>query len=124
MLYGTFTPLNGENNARYKVVAYASDGLLQDMRINVTGGIAADLIVGSLVDASGALVTDPSAIAYVVVESATAGATAFVAANPVHVVISQLGLELNDMDESLVSAQLSTLGFTFADYDTVALRTT
>ncbi|MBW9441978.1 hypothetical protein FHC21_21190 [Enterobacter roggenkampii] len=55
MHYGTFTPYNGNNNhARYKVVAYHSDTLLQDKRVDVTTAIPVDLIVGDLVDTTGA----------------------------------------------------------------------
>lgn len=55
MHYGTFTPYNGNNNhARYKVVAYHSDALLQDKRVDVTTAIPVDLIVGDLVDTTGA----------------------------------------------------------------------
>lgn len=50
MQFGTFTPSNGENAfSRYKVIAYASDAVLQDKRINLAAGIPDSLIVGDLV---------------------------------------------------------------------------
>jgi len=45
MQFGTFTPSNGENAfSRYKVIAYASDAVLQDKRINLAAGIPDSLI--------------------------------------------------------------------------------
>lgn len=125
MQFGTFLQSNGNNAfARYKVVAHASDALLQDKLVALTDGIASDLIVGDLVTATGAKASAASDIAFVMVEPAFAGDMAIVVANPVHVIISKLGLELNGMAETDVLARLETLGFTFTDYNTVALRTT
>ena len=87
-------------------------------------GVSAALIVGDLVDATGNLATASGDIAYVVVEPASAGSKAFIVASPTHVILSLAGIEFGSMDESLVQAQLATLGFTFSDFDTVALRTT
>lgn len=54
MQFGTFQTLNGDNShARYKVIAYASDLILEDKLIRVESGIPADLIVGDLVSTSG-----------------------------------------------------------------------
>lgn len=125
MQFGTFLQSNGNNAfARYKVVAHASDALLQDKLVAITDGIATDLVVGDLVSTTGAKATAAADIAFVVVEPALAGDTAIVVANPVHVIISKLGLELNRMAETDVLSRLNTLGFTFTDYNTVALRTT
>lgn len=125
MNFGTFQTLNGDNShARYKVIAYTSDPILQDKLIRVESGVSADLIVGDLVDATGNLATAPGDIAYVVVEPASAGSKAFIVASPTHVILSLAGIEFGSMDESLAQAQLATLGFTFSDFDTVALRTT
>ncbi|HID4129763.1 TPA: hypothetical protein ACXE8V_000033 [Pluralibacter gergoviae] len=125
MKFGTFIPDNANNAfTRYKVVAHASDALLQDRLIKLTDGIAADLIVGDLATATGAKATSAADIAFVIVEPAFAGDTAIVVANPVHVIISKLGLELNGMAEADVLARLEALGFTYTDYNTVALRTT
>lgn len=125
MNFGTFQTLNGDNShARYKVVAYCDDAIFQDKLIRVESGVSADLIVGDLVDATGNLATASGDIAYVVVEPASAGSKAFIVASPTHVILSLAGIEFGSMDESLVQAQLATLGFTFSDFDTVALRTT
>lgn len=125
MKFGTFTQANAENGlARYKVIAHASDALLQDRKISLTAAITADLIVGNLVTATGALASAPADIAFVIVEPAFTGDTAIVVANPAHVIISKLGLEFNGMTESDVLTRLETLGFTYTDYNTVALRTT
>ena len=125
MQFGTFQTLNGNNShARYKIIAHASDAIMQDKLIRLESGIPADLIVGDLVDATGNLATASGDIAYVVVEPASAGSKAFIVASPTHVILSLAGIEFGSMDESLVQAQLATLGFTFSDFDTVALRTT
>ncbi|HHT2831509.1 TPA: hypothetical protein ACTYSZ_002512 [Klebsiella aerogenes] len=125
MQFGTFQTLNGDNShARYKVVAYASDAIMQDKLIRTASAIPADLIVGDLVDAQGVKATDPGNIAYVVVEPASAGDKAFIVASPEHTILALVGVEFGDLDKSLAQAQLATLGFTFTDYDTVALRTT
>ncbi|QJT82439.1 hypothetical protein [Kosakonia sp. MUSA4] len=125
MQFGTFQTLNGNNShARYKVVAYASDALMQDQLIRTASAIPDSLIVGDLVDSNGALASSPVDIAYVVVEPAKAGSAAFVAASPEHTILSLAGVEFGSLDKSLAQAQLATLGFTFTDYDTVALRTT
>lgn len=125
MHYGTFTPYNGNNShARYKVVAYHSDALLQDKRVDVTTAIPADLIVGDLVDTTSAKATAPGNIAYVVVEPAQAGAKSIVVADPHHVILSRAGVEFGNMDESMALMALADKGFTFSDYAEVALRTT
>lgn len=125
MQFGQFQTLNGNNShARYKVVAYCDDAILQDKLIRVGSGIPDSLIVGDLVDATGAKAAAPGDIAYVVVEPVSAGSKAFIVASPVHVILSLAGIEFGDLDESLAQAQLATLGFTFSDFDTVALRTT
>ena len=125
MQFGTFQTLNGDNShARYKVVAYASDAIMQDKLIKPASPITADLIVGDLVDSNGELASSVDAIAYVVVEPATAGDKAFIVASPEHTILALVGVEFGSLDKSLAQAQLATLGFTFTDYDTVALRTT
>ena len=125
MQFGTFQTLNGDNShARYKVIAYASDLILQDNLIRVESGIPADLIVGDLVSTSGTKAVTPGDIAYVVVEPASAGDKAFIVASPEHTILSLSGIEFGSLDKSLAQAQLATLGFTFTDFDTVALRTT
>ena len=125
MQFGTFQTLNGDNShARYKVIAYASDLILQDKLIRVESGIPADLIVGDLVSTSGTKAVTPGDIAYVVVEPASAGDKAFIVASPEHTILSLSGIEFGSLDKSLAQAQLATLGFTFPDFDTVALSTT
>ncbi|AHW92977.1 hypothetical protein [Enterobacter asburiae] len=125
MQFGTFQTLNGNNShARYKVVAYASDAIMQDKLIRVESGIPDSLIVGELVDVTGAKAAAPGDIAYVVVEPARAGDKAFIVASPEHTILALVGIEFGSLDKSLAQAQLATLGFTFSDYDTVALRTT
>ena len=125
MQFGTFQTLNGDNShARYKVIAYVSDLILQDKLIRVESGIPADLIVGDLVSTSGTKAVTPGDIAYVVVEPASAGDKAFIVASPEHTILSLSGIEFGSLDKSLAQAQLATLGFTFTDFDTVALRTT
>ena len=125
MNFGTFQTLNGDNShARYKVVAYCDDAILQDKLIRVESGIPADLIVGDLVTATGAKAAAPGDIAYVVVEPARAGDKAFIVASPEHTILALVGIEFGSLDKSLAQAQLATLGFTFTDYVTVALRTT
>lgn len=125
MHYGTFTPSNGNNShARYKVVAYHSDALLQDKRVDVTIAIPADLIVGDLVTTGGIKATNIADIAYVVVEPARAGAKSIVVADPHHVILSRAGVEFGNMDESMALMALADKGFTFSDYAEVALRTT
>ncbi|MGN9651542.1 hypothetical protein [Klebsiella michiganensis] len=125
MQFGTFQTLNGDNShARYKVIAYASDLILQDKLIRVESGIPADLIVGDLVSTLGTKAVTPGDIAYVVVEPASAGNKAFIVASPEHTILSLSGIEFGSLDKSLAQAQLATLGFTFTDFDTVALRTT
>lgn len=125
MQFGIFQTLNGNNShARYKVVAYVSDAIMQDKLIKTASAIPADLIVGDLTDATGAKATTPGDITYVVVEPASAGSKAFIVASPEHTILALVGVEFGDLDQSLAQAQLATLGFTFTDYDTVALRTT
>ncbi|WP_434666067.1 hypothetical protein ACMYSO_16665 [Klebsiella sp. B345] len=125
MNFGTFQTLNGDNShARYKVVAYASDMIMQDRLIRVASGIPESLIVGDLVGATGAKAAAPGDIAYVVVEPAQAGAKAFIVASPEHTILALSGVEFGSLDQSLAQAQLATLGFTFADFSNVALRTT
>ncbi|EFJ2552628.1 hypothetical protein DP897_22755 [Escherichia coli] len=125
MQFGTFQSLNGDNShARYKVVAYASDAIMQDKLIRVEAGIPDSLIVGDLVDATGAKAAAPGDIAYIVVEPASAGSKAFIVASPEHTILALSGVEFGSLDQSLAQAQLATLGFTFTDFDTVALRTT
>ena len=125
MQFGTFQTLNGNNShARYKVISYTSDAILQDKLIRVESGIPADLIVGDLVSTSGAKAATPGDIAYVVVEPASAGDKAFIVASPEHTILALVGVEFGSLNKSLAQAQLATLGFTFTDYDTVALRTT
>ncbi|MHA0875888.1 hypothetical protein [Enterobacter pasteurii] len=125
MQFGTFQTLNGDNShARYKVVAYASDAIKQDKLIRVEAGIPDSLIVGDLVDATGAKAAAPGDIAYIVVEPASAGSKAFIVASPEHTILALSGVEFGSLDQSLAQAQLATLGFTFTDFDTVALRTT
>jgi len=125
MQFGTFQTLNGDNShARYKVIAYASDLILHAKLIRVESGIPADLIVGDLVSTSGTKAVTPGDIAYVVVEPASAGDKAFIVASPEHTILSLSGIEFGSLDKSLAQAQLATLGFTFTDFDTVALRTT
>lgn len=97
---------------------------MQDKLIRVESGIPADLIVGDLVSTSGAKAAAPGDIAYVVVEPASAGAKAFIVASPEHTILALIGVEFGSLNKSLAQAQLATLGFTFTDYDTVALRTT
>lgn len=125
MQFGTFETLNRNNNqARYKIIAYASDAIMQDRLIRVESGIPESLIVGDLVGATGAKVAAPGDIAYVVVEPASAGDKAFIVASPEHTILALAGVEFGSLNKSLAQAQLATLGFTFTDYDTVALRTT
>lgn len=125
MQFGTFQTLNGNNShARYKIIAYASDAIMQDKLIRVEPGIPADLIIGDLVSTSGAKAATPGDIAYVVVEPASAGDKAFIVASPEHTILALAGVEFGSLNKSLAQAQLATLGFTFTDYDTVALRTT
>lgn len=125
MQFGTFQTLNGNNShARYKVISYTSDAILQDKLIRVESGIPVDLIVGDLATLTGAKAATPGDIAYVVVEPARAGDKAFIVASPEHTILALVGVEFGSLDKSLAQAQLATLGFTFTDYDTVALRTT
>ena len=125
MQFGTFQTLNGNNShARYKVISYTSDAILQDKLIRVESGIPADLIVGDLATLTGAKAATPGDIAYVVVEPARAGDKAFIVASPEHTILALVGVEFGSLDKYLAQAQLATLGFTFTDYDTVALRTT
>lgn len=125
MQFGISQTQNGNNShARYKIIAHASDPIMQDKLIRVESGIPADLIVGDLVDATGKKATAPGNIAYVVVEPARAGDKAFIVASPEHTILALVGVEFGSLDKSLAQAQLATLGFTFTDYDTVALRTT
>lgn len=125
MQFGTFQTLNGNNShARYKVISYTSDAILQDKLIRVESGIPADLIVGDLATLTGEKAAIPGDIAYVVVEPARAGDKAFIVASPEHTILALVGVEFGSLDKSLAQAQLATLGFTFTDYVTVALRTT
>lgn len=125
MQFGTFQTLNGNNShARYKVISYTSDAILQDKLIRVESGIPADLIVGDLATLTGAKAATPGDIAYVVVEPARAGDKVFIVASPEHTILALVGVEFGSLDKSLAQAQLATLGFTFTDYVTVALRTT
>ncbi|EUM56073.1 MULTISPECIES: hypothetical protein [Enterobacter cloacae complex] len=82
MQFGQFQTLNGDNShARYKVVAYCDDAILQDKLIRVESGIPDSLIVGDLVTATGAKAVTPGDIAYVVVEPVKAGSKAFIVAS-------------------------------------------
>lgn len=86
--------------------------------------IPESLTVGDLVDATGAKAAAPGDIAYVVVEPAQADAKAFIVVSPEHTILALSGVEFGSQDQSLAQAQLATLGFTFADFSNVALRTT
>ncbi|HHS9746635.1 TPA: hypothetical protein ACTW9O_003598 [Raoultella ornithinolytica] len=109
---------------RDTVVAYASDDVKQDELVKLSAAIPADLPVGSVVDATGALITTAADADYVVVEFAKAGATAIVVANPYHTILKKSGLITNGVDVNSVIEQLQALHHSFADYATVALRTT
>ncbi|HBR4554918.1 TPA: hypothetical protein L9V83_005093, partial [Klebsiella pneumoniae] len=61
---------------------------------------------------------------YVVVEFAKAGSTAIVVANPYHTILKKSGLITNGVDVNSVVEQLQALHHSFADFATVALRTT
>ncbi|KJP43145.1 hypothetical protein SR70_06640 [Klebsiella aerogenes] len=115
-----------ENNGdliRASLVAYAADCILQDILVEATA-LQEDLFVGDCVDINGAVATDAADIAFVVCEPAKAGSTSFIAVNPVMTIISKMGL-ITDLDiDNDVVPTLQKLGFTFSDYDRVALRTT
>lgn len=109
---------------RDKVVAYTSDGALQDKLVKYTTALTGDLIVGDVIDVStGAPATLISQELAVVVEPAFGGDKSVIIANPVHTILKKSGLvttlPLNDVVEKLQEG-----GHTFADFDTVALRTT
>lgn len=108
---------------RDTVVAYVSDGVKQDELVKLSAAIPADLPVGSVVDTTGTLITTAADADYVVVEFAKAGSTAIVVANPYHTILKS-GLITNGVDVNSVVEQLQALHHSFADYATVALRTT
>ncbi|AWX84872.1 TPA: hypothetical protein L7V36_005046 [Klebsiella pneumoniae] len=109
---------------RDTVVAYVSDGVKQDELVKLSAAIPADLPVGSVVDTTGTLITTAADADYVVVEFAKAGSTAIVVANPYHTILKKSGLITNGVDLSSVVEQLQALHHSFADFATVALRTT
>ncbi|HHS9506866.1 TPA: hypothetical protein ACTW0Y_002738 [Raoultella planticola] len=109
---------------RDTVVAYTSDGVKQDELVKLSAAIPADLPVGSVVDSTGTLITAAADADYVVVEFAKAGSTAIVVANPYHTILKKSGLITNGVDVNSVVEQLQALHHSFADYATVALRTT
>ena len=124
MQFGQFQTLNGDNShARYKVVAYCDDAILQDKLIRVESGIPDSLIVGDLVTATGAKAVTPGDIAYVVVEPVKAGSKAFIVASPVHVILSLAGIEFGDLDESLAQAQLPTILYNISKKENKAIIT-
>lgn len=109
---------------RDTVVAYVSDGVKQDELVKLSAAIPADLPVGSVVDTTGTLITTAADADYVVVEFAKAGSTAIVVANPYHTILKKSGLITNGVDVNSVVEQLQALHHSFADFATVALRTT
>lgn len=109
---------------RDTVVAYTSDGVKQDELVKLSAAIPADLPVGSVVDSTGTLITAASDADYVVVEFTKAGSTAIVVANPYHTILKKSGLITNGVDVNSVVEQLQALHHSFADFATVALRTT
>lgn len=108
---------------RASVVCYASDGILQDSLIKLDAGISTNLPVGAVVDEDGESAASTGSIAYVLVEPAKAGDKYLIVANPVMVVLNAEALETS-LDHASVVATLSAKGYVFADYGTVALRTT
>lgn len=108
---------------RASVVYYSADGILQDSLIKLDAGISADLPVGAVVDEDGESAASAGAIAYVLVEPAKAGDKYLIVANPVMVVLNAEALKTS-LDHASVVATLSAKGYVFADYGTVALRTT
>lgn len=115
---------DGSNDLiRCKIITYAADMVMQDNLISLSAGISESLIVGDVIDASGNKAASVSDIAYLVVEPAQQGSKAVVVANPVMVVIAASGIE-TDLNRTAVIEKLGSLGFVFADYGTVALRTT
>ncbi|EJA9942148.1 hypothetical protein GQQ25_04465 [Klebsiella pneumoniae] len=109
---------------RDTVVAYMSDGVKQDELVKLNAAIPADLPVGSVVDSTGAIITTATDADYVVVEFAKAGSSAIVVANPYHTILKKSGLITNGVDVNSVVEQLQALHHSFADFATVALRTT
>lgn len=109
---------------RDTVVAYTSDGVKQDELVKLSAAIPADLPVGAVVDSTGALITAAADADFVAVEFAKAGDTAIVVANPYHTILKKSGLITNGVDVNSVVEQLQALHHSFADYATVALRTT
>lgn len=108
---------------RCKIVAYASDGALQDKLLKFENSIPADLIVGDVVDVStGAKATATTGTLAVVVEPSIAGDKTIIIANPVHTILSKAGLETTLPLEDVVEA-LEALGYTFSDFGNVPLRT-
>lgn len=107
-----------------KVLAYTSDNVLFDKLVTLDSGIAADLEVGSVVDASGALATSTDDLS-VVLSPAFAGQNYIRVARAPHVMLiaSELVFDSSLTKEAVVSA-LESAGYVFSDFSTVALRTT
>lgn len=107
-----------------KVLAYASDNVLFDKLVTLDSALTADLEVGSVVDASGALATSTDDLS-VVLSPAFAGQTYIRVARAPHVMLiaSELVFDSSLTKEAVVSA-LESAGYVFSDFSTVALRTT
>ncbi|CAH0148140.1 hypothetical protein SRABI13_00456 [Erwinia aphidicola] len=111
---------------RHAVVAYAGDPLLQDKKVTISGGVPADLVVGSVVALSSAELATSSGVEYaVVIEPAYAGDAAIIVANPIHTILKSAALVFaNGVDADAFRAVMASEGYTFADVDQIALPTT
>ena len=86
-------------NYRHAIVAYAGDPLLQDKYVSISGGVPADLEVGSVVALS--------------------------SADPVHTILKGFALVFADgVDADAFRTEMVNDGYTLADIDTFALPTT
>ena len=113
-------------NYRHAIVAYAGDPLLQDKYVSISGGVPADLEVGSVVALSSAELATDSSVAYgVVIEPAYAEVAGIVIANPVHTILKGFALVFADgVDADAFRTEMVNDGYTLADIDTFALPTT
>jgi len=112
-------------DARHDVVAYSGDPLLQDKKVTLSAALSADLVVGSVVNASGVLATDSGADYAVVVEPAFSGDIALTVANPVHTILKDAALVFADgVDADAFKEVMQSEGYTFASLSSFALPTT
>ncbi|MBN1087069.1 hypothetical protein JNO12_22785 [Erwinia aphidicola] len=111
---------------RHAVVAYSGDGILQDRKLELSSPLTSDLVVGSVIDASGALIPDLSTpIAGVLVEPANAGDIFVVIAAKEFTILKDQALVFSEnANRDAIIAAMASDKYRFASWAEFALPTT